>query len=493
MRMWKTLRKYAEQGGTAPWFVKEEFQHMFEELCDSFPMPGDLDKLRAAFSDGKFLKTADWMALAGDAGRYLLRKVLGIARISQTYIDLFMEIFCIMEELQRTFFSNQELRELRNRIIEVATYREMLLPLSYSSSLIHHTLLHAVDTIIRHGPCTVTWNFAAERQAGALKRGIWSFKGVQSSILKSDAILFEGALREATKLHREGKPQHGEFDADPLRAQQPSASSVAEKHNTIRKGLQDSLHRSAAAGAASDNAASIFLPQGRQHFDDILGPDSLSRAANSFFPLRNPGEKKSKKKASPLDLARDKTDSLHQMLINMYAKDYPEQAARADDAGHSREIILHDRMYFRGVLIRTTDADKAFKTRSSGFCAKYQTADGATKLAAGEVQKIIRWRVWNREDSPWITVLGALWATKPMWDSTMRRMSFTLDWTEAHNCSGRLVNISNWEPVNVQYYNPATNSRRKFTEGPTTRFDAIFIQRGIKNKRINGIDDFYVQ
>jgi hypothetical protein len=38
-----------------------------------------------------------------------------------------------------------------------------MFPLPYSCYAIHHTLLHLVDTIRRHGPCPVWWNYSAER------------------------------------------------------------------------------------------------------------------------------------------------------------------------------------------------------------------------------------------------------------------------------------------------------------------------------------------
>lgn len=545
---------FASDATMAPWLLLDKFQTWFDNLAVNFPYPGDLPPLRKACSDKAFLKTSDWAAIAGEAGRYLLRTVLSAAGMKEMYISLFTHLLATLAELQRTFFSNRELTELSLKIAEISTWREILLPFNYSCLAIHHTWLHVVDSIRRHGPCPSTWNYAAERAAGQLKNGIWSHKGLEKAILCSDAILFEAALREATELHLAGQVHPAERDVGAVEGGAP--------HSKLRDGLTDSLRRSDTTVVGS----AIFLRQGRREIADLLDIECAeSKKANSFFPLQAEGEQKH------ITDARKGTFTLYDMLTDFHKQqdeDYDEDAATPlersmRECGHSSEITLHSRIYLRGQLIRTAKVEAKLKSRSSGVCLAVETrvqktaeeleedaekrleeqegkdeeaaAAGAAQGAGGgggrgrkrkrggggrarasvaidlgdrkdtgndyywkdgirnyvgETQKIITWKLWDHPESPRKTYLGVLWGSGYKWSKKMQCPTYVLDPANEHNCSNRLIPLEQVEPMNVLFYNAEKHRGRSATkDNPSTRYDVICVQRGLKNAPL-GKDDF---
>jgi hypothetical protein len=103
-----------------------------------------------------------------------------------------------------------------------------MFPLPFSSKGIHHTLLHLVENIKRHGPAPCWWNYSSERYAGTMKRMVYSYKSIEVGILLSHAIRYEATLREA------------DFAASP-----DSSASL------LRRGLKDTNGRSTQPGVAN--------------------------------------------------------------------------------------------------------------------------------------------------------------------------------------------------------------------------------------------------
>jgi hypothetical protein len=155
--------KTTKRANQAPWKFSEKDQKIFEKALKQMKMPGDLSPLRKVFKDYGFFKCYDWALMSTAAGRYLLRKHLPDFGIPQAYINLFCSTLEIMEDLQAMCWKKCDLDHFEQRIIELSIWREIMFPLPYSCYAIHHTLLHLVDTIRRHGPCPVWWNYSAER------------------------------------------------------------------------------------------------------------------------------------------------------------------------------------------------------------------------------------------------------------------------------------------------------------------------------------------
>jgi hypothetical protein len=208
-------------GQCAPWFLSVADRAIFDKLCRKFLMPTDKDGLRRPFRDGPWLKTENWMALCSEPGRFLLRKALPSADVPKEYIELFCAICEILEDIGSTYWTEENLDKLERRIEvlykhthmqcfyaltyihiflqEMSVWRDVMFPLNYSASSIHHTLLHLVANIRRHGPAPTFWNFTSERHGGEVKRMLHSYNSIESGIMFSHAVKVEFYLREAAR------------------------------------------------------------------------------------------------------------------------------------------------------------------------------------------------------------------------------------------------------------------------------------------------------
>jgi hypothetical protein len=157
-------------------------------------------------------------------------------------------------------WNNESLARFEKRIVEVSVWRDVMFPLSFSSRGVHHTLLHLVQSIRRHGSAPCWWNYSSERYAGAVKNMLHSYKSLEVGILLSHAIRYEATLREA---------------ANP------------ESPSGLRRGLSDVAGRSTQAGKVTFGVKGTVL--GVKLADHVYAATSEvmtqdDKRANTFFP-----------------------------------------------------------------------------------------------------------------------------------------------------------------------------------------------------------------
>jgi len=196
----------------------------------------------------------------GTAGRFVARSILPELGFDESYVELLCELFAVIEDIGHLTWNSESLARFEKRIVEVSVWRDVMFPLAFSSRGVHHTLLHLVQSIRRHGPAPCWWNYSSERYAGTVKRMLHSYKSLEVGILLSHAVRFEATLREA-------------------------ASS--ENPSGLRRGLRDVAGRSTQAGKVTFGVKGQVL--GVKLADHVYAANREmmtqdEKRANTFFP-----------------------------------------------------------------------------------------------------------------------------------------------------------------------------------------------------------------
>jgi hypothetical protein len=433
----------------------------------------------------------------------LVRSVLPGLDVPKPYVDLFCEFFSIIEDIGSLTWNSESLSRFERRIIEASVWRDIMFPLPFSTRGVHHTLLHLVQCIRRHGPAPCWWNYSSERYGGALKRMLHSYKSIEVGILLSHAVRYEATLREATlegetELRREFLDRFGR-------------STNPDNHKLLRK------------GSSTANLADIQTPSSltRMTMDD--------KRANTFFPAAVFFKKSSAPSAnSNLAINHNNTHSVLTHLIRFITSDssplltdYPKLVKELLKfcttrnvcvgttskltmlslwmnlpgrgkrlvktpqeeiffSGFNPSVETFKRVIIHGVLYRTRQVEDALLSQSSGGRVRNDRRKPTDPLwSYCIIEKIIRWRIFKHEESPAITVLGVSWLTvKYICKDTGFPVTF-LDPTSEDNKRDRLIFPESLEPVNIQRIHISGEVGTK-----SELFKLVTLPRSIKHKDI---------
>ena len=96
----KNVRKDEPKRRQAPWVASKQVQNAIDDLLPQMKLPSCYPTVRSVFLDLGFMKTAETLLLAGDAGAY----ILSLLDIEPVYRDLFIELLRLIERYDVCLF-----------------------------------------------------------------------------------------------------------------------------------------------------------------------------------------------------------------------------------------------------------------------------------------------------------------------------------------------------------------------------------------------------
>ena len=137
----------------APWHVSKDNSKRMDELLQSMKLPqGVSTSLKFVVSSPSYLKSHDYLILAGPVGVWLLEQ----SGLPDSYRIPLQSLLWLLRDLRARFLDKSELAELAQRAAAVLTELEIVLPL-YWSTISVHLILHEAARRAELGPASVTW------------------------------------------------------------------------------------------------------------------------------------------------------------------------------------------------------------------------------------------------------------------------------------------------------------------------------------------------
>ena len=96
----KKVRKDEPKRRQTPWVASKQVQNAIDDLLPQMKLPSCYPTVRSVFLDLGFMKTAETLLLAGDAGAY----ILSLLDIEPEYRDLFIELLRLIERYDVCLF-----------------------------------------------------------------------------------------------------------------------------------------------------------------------------------------------------------------------------------------------------------------------------------------------------------------------------------------------------------------------------------------------------
>jgi hypothetical protein len=173
----------------APWVASKPVQNAIDDMLQNLKLPSCYPGVRSVFADLGFMKTAETLLLAGDAGAY----ILSLLDIQEDYRDLFIEILRLIERCMRKVSTPGDRAYLLEWIPVVMTKLELLMPIDWNTIVVHIFTHHTVDIIMALGPFNAANILDIERFHTLFKSLARGKENVMASI-KNHYLLLEVAL-----------------------------------------------------------------------------------------------------------------------------------------------------------------------------------------------------------------------------------------------------------------------------------------------------------
>ncbi len=119
-----------------------------DSLATICKVPKEWPALRSPFKHAGFIKTAELLLFAGDAGLYVLR----FADIDQQYTRSFQELVHLLRLLMQKVSTPGDRAEISRKLPELMTRLEIMLPCTWAR-FVHHVLcFHTLQQMEAAGP-----------------------------------------------------------------------------------------------------------------------------------------------------------------------------------------------------------------------------------------------------------------------------------------------------------------------------------------------------
>lgn len=427
----------------------------------------------------------------------------------ESYVELFCELFAVIEDIGHLTWNSESLARFEKRIVEVSVWRDVMFPLAFSSRGVHHTLLHLVQSIRRHGPAPCWWNYSSERYAGTVKRMLHSYKSLEVGILLSHAVRFEATLREAASSENPSGLRRGLRDVAG-RSTQAGKVTFGVKGQVLGVKLADHVYAATREMMTQDEKrANTFFPEAVV-FTGQQGPNVNSSLAKNYrdthsllkqltryntqLVLSEEGSVYKQLVKKLEDYCKEKnmhciSDSNSLTFKSLWSRILQEEggASRAKTAteaiffsGFNYRIDMFKRMTMNGMLFRIRTVEENLLSQSSGGRIMNARDEGQPVWSYCIIEKIIRARVFDSDDSPVNIYVGVTWLTiEAGVDKKKKCLVAHVDAESEDNKSRRVMLAELLEPINIQ---------RKYARGEkgtkAETFYLVSLPRSIKHKEI---------
>jgi hypothetical protein len=192
------LKKLTEQQAKArklpmypnpPWVSTKGNQEAVESIISHLRVPAGWPSLRKIFSHLGFMKTAECLQLAGPIGAYFFKQL----DIDHSYRDAFIDLLYLLRTAMHKVSTPGDRAELLQSLAAVLTRLEIMLPITWNSTVIHILVCRTLAVIIEYGPYVVNNILDVERFHTLFKDMARGTRNVMKSIL-NHFLLLEAAL-----------------------------------------------------------------------------------------------------------------------------------------------------------------------------------------------------------------------------------------------------------------------------------------------------------
>lgn len=169
-----------------PWRLFPADQKAIDDMARKINVPGmGADGLRNTFQHTGFLKAHHWLSILGPLGQFLICRPE--VPLSLEFKTLFRDYCSLFQRLFAHSIAVNDLDVLEMELIKLLARSEVMLPLTFNTSVKHQTL-HIVKYIRLYGPLPGWWTFFAERFAKNIKASVGSSLNPQLQAMRNLAI-----------------------------------------------------------------------------------------------------------------------------------------------------------------------------------------------------------------------------------------------------------------------------------------------------------------
>ena len=177
-----------------PWTISKSRSQAIETLIKKLRIPSCWAPVRNIFTDLGFMKTSELHLLAGQVGGYLLK----LFDIDDSYRDLFIQLFNVIEMCMLKVSTPGSRQQTQRTLPAILARLEILMPLSWNTSVIHILAYHTVQKLRLAGPYKSTNMLDIERFHTSVKNLARGKKDPEESIIRHYALSLSSTTNRLT-------------------------------------------------------------------------------------------------------------------------------------------------------------------------------------------------------------------------------------------------------------------------------------------------------
>lgn len=470
--------------------------------------PADLPRFRNLVQSFHFLKCYDWVMMASEFGRYVVRKAVGEPGVNGSpaakYTNWLCDLLYVFEVAKRMDWPKRDVPDFDALCAEVCFRREYELRLTSGACSVEHAPAHLPMSIREHGHVANWSSWFFERLNGYLKRMVHSQQNPALSLMRAWRVaeLAElhsididpearnkalGSSRCAKMMESRGiadDASKGTLFSDEGALEVNFARSVSKLDGTIDRRKSPMLKQ-------HEGRVSFFSPMIRPASQARRNPKWMVRATTLPFEGMLLEYMKNKPPASldrtALDaryasyVAECKTNGTEPALFdsepappvtdNDKVYQRPRWGRRSEwvpdsDGGAAptvaEEIVLsgfnpvmtfYERMILNGIYRRVESLEHKSKSQSCGVRCIWMTDGNKERHAFAIVDKFVSLRPYLDERCPTINLAAVRWVHMKGAVYSEEKSCFfgVIDPLDDNNLSDRLVDMASIETINVQF------------------------------------------